>query len=426
MTASSSIRSAIVIGGGLEGAASAYALAKHGFSVTLVEAQSELAAGASHANAGMITPSMSDPWNYPGAVSDVALGMLNGQSPLHFRLPALAREARWLLAFLRSARHAHFDDALCANYRLAAFSRAKLLEIKRDMGLDFAHHSSGSIKVFRSHKALEAGRALANKLADHGLIFEELTAREAAQKEPVLLGSQDSLAGALYFPEDDVGDARQFVHALSDHLHRIGVKIRLSSPVSRINLERSRVTGVSLGAEHLSADVVVVAAGIGSRSLLKPSGISLQIAPVKGYSLTFALPNVQLPRQPIVDTSLHTVVSRIGDRLRVAGIAEIAGEDATIEAKRIHALMQALKAVYPNEAERFSANAAQSWAGLRPATADGLPYIGPTAIKGLFVNTGHGHLGWTMAAGSADLLSAKILGHELPLDPTPYRASRHS
>lgn len=414
----------IIIGAGLAGISTGFALAEKGVSVVIVDAAGAPAEGASHANAGMITPSMSDPWNAPGVFAQVAAGLIGGRSPLKLNFGGLLQGWRWAGSFLLNANEAKFKQTVLDNYALSAYSQEKLRALVKRLNLSFSQSSCGTLKVFRDAKSLISATALAELLADKGLVYQYLEASDAAALEPVLLQSKETLCGALHFPVDDVGDAREFTIALSEEFRRLGGEMRFNTQVQNIVTENNKVTGVRTANELMPARNVVVAAGSASASVLRDCGVRVLIAPVKGYSLTIDGSDVLLPKAPIVDMSLHTVVTAIGKKLRVSGIAEVSGQNTSLRQDRLRDLQKAFDVLYPNKPDLLDLDQAEQWAGLRPMSADGLPYIGASDVAGLYVNTGHGHLGWTMAVGSADLLCAKIIGAESELDMTPFALDR--
>ena len=414
----------IVIGAGLAGAATAYALAARGVCVEIIDAADEIASGSSHSNGGLLTPSMSDPWNSPGLPWLVLRSIFNGASPLKVNPLIALGAADWGLAFLRNSTTARFLGATRRNYLLARFSMEKTTELRESLGLDFDCETQGSLKVFRTDVDLNRSLAIARMLADQGMTYRVVSAGEAAQIEPLLAGSAQELAGALYFPDDAVGDARKFTRQLVERFEGAGGRLRLDTRVSAIDIEKSAVRGVQTDKGYIAASNVVVAAGFASARILNRHGVGLKIEPVKGYSLTIGCDVAPLPSVSIVDDSLHTVVTRLGDKLRVAGVAEIAGADTSIAACRLRDLFSSLERMYPQFAAGRRPTGIVEWAGLRPVSADGVPYIGGTPFDGLYVNTGHGHLGWTMAAGSGHLLAEFMIGEPTSIDIRPYAVGR--
>jgi D-amino-acid dehydrogenase len=415
----------IVIGGGLIGLATAWELVSRGEPVTVVEAREDVGLEASFANGGMLTASMADPWNAPGIYRQLAISLFDPHSPMKVRLHAVPGLVHWGLKFLRNSRPSVHRDATRASYLLAANSIARLRELRTELSLEYHADASGTMKVFRTDMAMAGSLAVARDLANLGLRFETLTGAGAVAAEPQLAPIADRITGALLFPADESGDALQFCRTLKAHILRCGGEIRTGQRVSRLVSTNNVISGVVVGNERLAARRVVVAAGNGTRRLVFSTGLSLPIAPAKGYSITVQRNGLgDWPRLPVVDDDLHAAVVPIGDRLRIAGTAEFTGEDTRITRERIDMLFNLLDSVYPHISRRVDRGTAHCWAGLRPMSADGLPFVGATNVSGLYVNAGHGHLGWTLAMGSAHLLADLIAGREPDIDPGPYRPGR--
>jgi len=281
------------------------------------------------------------------------------------------------------------------------------------------------MKVFRDPVAMREPLALTRHLGMLGLEFRELDADGAVAEEPMLGDIRDQIAGALRFPSDAVGDSARFCTALSERLTASGAVFRLSTRVRKLVVERGVVRGVVTGDGESLMGQVVVACGVWSPTLLRSVGVRLPVKPAKGYSLTLDVADVrERPRIPIVDDAMHAAVAPIGDSLRIGGTAEFAGFDSTINRARIDNLAGLLRAIYPRIAAKVDFNKAIAWTGLRPMSCDGKPFIGPTSIRGLYVNAGHGHLGWTHAVGSGELLADLMTGRAPAIDPSPFFAAR--
>jgi len=258
-----------------------------------------------------------------------------------------------------------------------------------------------------------------------GLRFDVLDAEGAVALEPALAAIKGRIACAIHYPEDAVGDARLFVERIAAAARQAKGEVRLNTAVQKISAENGGFR-IELASSLLTARRVVIAAGTASPKLAKASGVSLPIKPAKGYSLTYPLPaSVAAPRIPVVDDAMHAAVVPLGDRIRVAGTAEFAGHNRTLDPQRVENLALLLERLYPDLAPHLDARAAQGWTGLRPMSADGRPFIGETSVPGLWINAGHGHLGWTMAVGSARLLADLMQGRTPEIDPRPYSVGRN-
>lgn len=415
----------VVVGAGLQGVASAYFLARHGCEVTVLERAAAVAQGTSHANAGMLTPSMADPWNAPGILGHL-LGWLGREdAPFLLRPTALPSMVGWGLAFLRNARPARYRDNMERNLRLASYSLVVLRELRASLGLRYDQRTAGTIKVFRDERAFDEAVARNTVLARLGLDVRPLSPASVVQVEPSLAPVRERLVGGIYCPSDESGDARAFTEALAAQAQAAGARFRFGEEVRGFARAGERIEAVVTAGGRHAADACVVAAGCWSAPLLAPLGLALRVRPVKGYSITVPTTGwAGAPGMPVIDDALHTAATPLGDRLRVAGTAEIAGYDQALTPARIENLFGLLLTLFPGYAPRLDRASAQPWAGLRPVSADGVPLVGRTRYANLFLNAGHGHLGWTLACGSARLLADLVLGRTPDIDPRPYDARR--
>ncbi len=415
----------VVIGGGLVGLTTAYEIATRGRDVVVVEAAEGVGLQTSFANGALLTPSMSDPWNAPGVLGRLLGSVFDPHSAMKLNLSATPGLIDWGLKFISNSAPNRFAAATRASYRLARYSVDCLDQLRSDLALAYRHSDAGAMKVFSDENALRASRAVAAELQPLGLRCVHLDQAATIRQEPALAPVRDRLVGALYFPDDRSGDAHLFCRALADRLLSAGGRIRTGFPVSRITMRDSAAVGVvSNGGEEMAATAVIVAAGGQASRLVRPLGVRLAIQPAKGYTLTFDAAPAALPAMPVIDDAMHAVVVPLGKGLRVAGTAEFAGDDLTVRPERIDNLWALLVTLYPMIAEQIDRRSGRPWAGLRPMSADGLPYVGPTPVHGLYANAGHGHLGWTLAAGSARLLADQLTGATPQIDPAPYRVER--
>lgn len=417
----------LVLGSGLAGVATAWFLNRHGLSVTVVDRCEKAAMETSFANAGMLTPSMADPWNAPGVVRKLLGGLGHEDSPMLLRLRALPSMALWGMRFLRHSRPDSYRANTIKNVRLANYSLSTLRSLRDDLSVAYDQSANGTMKIFRDHPSLETFRRLAELLAEHGVEYRVLDAREAVHVEPALAPVGHELAGAIHYPGDESGDARLFCQALAERAQAQGVEFRFQTPVRKLNTAGGRVLGAETAAGLLEADTYVLAAGSYSSPLLKSTGIRLPVRPVKGYSITVSINGwTHGPRLPIIDEHLHAAITPLGARLRVAGTAELAGYDTSIRQRRIDNLVKMLWQVLPASRSYVDRSRVESWAGLRPMSADGVSVLGATALSNLFLNTGHGHLGWTMSAGAGKLVADEVAGKRPDLDLQPYRINRYA
>lgn len=415
----------VVIGSGLQGVASAWFLAQEGCDVTVLERAPAVAQGTSYANAGMLTPSMADPWNAPGILGHV-LGQLGHEdAPFLLRLRALPSLVGWGLAFLANARARPFRANMERNLRLASYSLALLRTLRAELGLHYDQRTAGTIKVFRERRAFDAAVRRNAVLAELGLDVRTLAPDEVVRTEPALAGVREKLAGGIYCPADESGDARLFTEGLARKAQEAGARFEFGAEVSGFETAGGRIAAVVTTRGRRAAEAFVLAAGVWSPLLLQPLGFALRLRPVKGYSITVPIGAWQAaPRMPVIDDALHTAATPLGDRLRVAGTAELAGYDTTLTPGRVENLFTLLLGLFPSYAPYLDRAAASPWAGLRPVSADGVPLIGRYRYDNLFLNTGHGHLGWTLACGSARLLADLMLGRAPGVDARAYDAQR--
>jgi D-amino-acid dehydrogenase len=414
----------IVVGGGLAGLASALALHEAGYVVQLIERREDVALETSFANGGILTPSMPDPWNAPGVHWQLLRWLGREDAPMLLRPGAIPDYFGWGLRFLAGSAPRSYHAAMRANYRLCAYSLERLRAWRAALNLEYAVGTLGTIEIYREPRALEQAVAEVRSLAPLGLTATTLDAAATARLEPLLEETRSDFVGALHFPADESGDARLFCQALRARLVERGVRIELNREVRALRVTAGRVLGVETTDGLLPGAQVVVAAGPWSPKLLAPCGVRILVRPVKGYSLSIPVEPERGPRHALADDSLHSVMTPLGGTLRLAGTAEFSGWDFTLRPGRVQALWKLLSVLSPTLARSIDRTRAQPWCGLRPMSADGKPYIGATGVAGLYVNTGHGHLGWTQAAGSAMLLAQLMAGQPTDIDARPFALAR--
>ncbi len=415
----------IIVGAGLVGVSTAYALRERGHDVLVLDAHGGAALETSFANAGALTPSEPEPWNAPGVHWQLLASLPDPHSAMKLRLAQLPGLVPWGLKFLANSSRKRFEAASLANFALSRFSLDLTQRARDTHKLEFANLARGTMKVCRDARALEPAHLTSQALAEAGLRFEVLDRAAMMAREPLLADVAGELAGAIFFPDDESGDAHRFTLALADVARAAGVRFEFESPVSSLIDRAGRITGVRTPTEEIEADQVILATGHASRRLLAPLGLHIPVRPVKGYSLSLDMSELdQRPSLPVVDEALHAIVTPLGDTLRIAGTAEFAGEDRTLRAERVDNLRHLLRRVYPALAERLLPGDQQPWCGFRPMSADGRPFIGETRADGLWINTGHGHLGWTQAMGSAGLLAALMDGETPPVPAGAFSAKR--
>ena len=412
-----------VLGAGVVGVTSAWYLAADGHEVTVIERQPQPAQETSFANGGQISVSHAEPWANPQAPLKALKWMGHEDAPLLWRLRADPAQWAWGLRFLRECTAARARANVGAIVRLGLASRSALQSLRRELALDYDHLERGILHFYTDPREFEHALPQAALMREFGCDRVPKTAAECLAIEPALSGSQVPVVGGTYTAGDESGDARRFTEALARHAKGRGVHFRYGEAVTALLRQGGRLTGVRLASgESLSADITVLALGSYSPLLLRPLGVRLAVYPAKGYSATLALPDgVAAPSVSLTDDGHKIVISRLGQSLRVAGTAEFNGYDTALNAARCAALLHRTCRIFPALA---GVTTVDYWAGLRPATPGNVPLIGDMAgagLKGLWLNTGHGTLGWTLACGSGRLLADVISGHAPDVDPAPYR-----
>lgn len=416
----------IVLGAGVVGAATALALAERGIEVSLVDARERVADDTSHANGGGLTPLHSEPWNGPDLLPVLLKNIGRKDAPWRLppgRLPGLGR---WGLAFLANAQKKRFVDNARANIRLGLYSLAQLRRWRNQYDLQYAQTTVGSMQVYTDGRAFERALSLRRELIDGLGEVQPLAVDELVVREPALVPVAERLAGGLYYPEHESGDAAALASEAAKMAEQQGAHLHLGERVSAVMVEKRRFVGLETSRGRIQGDACVLAAGPETPHLLRPLGLKVPIEPVRGYSATFELDDGRgLPRLPLLDTARRFVTLRLGEtRLRVAGLADFAGHRRAIPPARMDVLLDNARSLLPAVAEQLTPAAGRSWAGLRPLTPDGRPLLGESGIDGLYLNAGHGSMGWTMACGSAQLIASLIVGNAPELDLSPYHPAR--
>jgi D-amino-acid dehydrogenase len=372
----------------------------------------------------LLTPSQADPWNAPGTALRLLKWLGREDSPLLLRPRALPGMASWGLRFLLATRRPAFERAARASLKLGLYSVRALDELRETLGLSYDQRLVGTIKIFQDAASLAESVELARFLERGGLRYEALDADAAVDLESALAPIRARVAGAIHYPADESGDAFKFTCALAAAAREAGVNFEFETPVGRIRRNSDKIEAIETDRGEFSADAYVLAAGCASRALAGQCGLRLPIYPAKGYSATLPVGAWrEAPTIPIVDFERKIVVTPLGERLRIGGTAEFTGYDTTLNpARSDNVLRQALE-IFPTCAPHVDARQVRRWAGLRPMTPDGPPIIGATPCKNLFVNTGHGPLGWTFAAGSSRLTADIVAGRrpEFALDGLGYK-----
>jgi D-amino-acid dehydrogenase len=408
-----------VLGAGVIGTTSAWYLAQAGHEVQVVDRQPEAGLETSFANGGQISVSHAEPWANPGAPMKVLRWLGKEDAPLLFRPSTDPRQWLWGMRFLLECLPSRSRRNTSQAFALARYSREQLVELRRTTGISYHESTRGILQFFTEARDFERAQVQVERLRQRGLEAEPKTPAECVALEPALEHAAPHIAGGVFTTSDESGDARLFTSRLAERARETGVTFRYNVNVRRIETVGGRATRAVIDdeagiEESLRADAYVVALGSYSPLLLRELGISLPVYPVKGYSITLPLqPGDVAPRVSLSDDSHKIVFSRLGERLRVAGTAELTGYDTSLNEVRCAALVRRTFELFPRAGR---AEEAQAWSGLRPMTPSNLPRIGATRFPNLYVNTGHGTLGWTMACGSGRALADIVSGRRPEVD----------
>lgn len=413
----------IVLGAGVIGTTTAFELATSGAEVTVLDRQSACGMETSFANAGQISPGYSTPWAAPGIAFKALKWMFQRHAPLAIRPDGSLWQIRWMAQMLRNCTAERYAVNKERMMRLAEYSRVRLQTLRQQTGIAYEQRSGGTLQIFRSQAQLDAVQRDVRVLEDCGVPYQVLDRDQLALYEPALARVRDRLAGGLRLPHDETGDCFLFTTRLADKARALGVDFRFGQNIERLLSDGLRITGVRVGGQTLTADRYVLALGSYSRDMLLPLGLELPVYPVKGYSLTIPLVDeTRAPRSTVLDETYKIALTRFDQRIRVGGMAELAGFDLRLDPRRRQTLEMVTRDLFPGG----DLAAATFWTGLRPMTPDGTPIVGATRYADLFLNTGHGTLGWTMACGSGRLVSDLLLGRTPDIDPAGLGLERNA
>ncbi len=413
----------IVLGSGVIGVTSAWYLSQAGHEVTVIDRQPAAGLETSFANAGEISPGYSSPWAAPG-VPQKALGwMLDPHGPLRFYPKLSIAQWRWMLAMLANCNTAAYARNKERMQRLANFARECFIALRRDTGIQYEDRQRGTLQFFRSEKAMKNVPLDCKVLDETGVPYKVLDAKGCLAYEPGLAGAVKNIAGALLLPNDETGDCFLFTQRLAALCEARGVKFKYNTPIDRINAYADKVQSITTPTGVESADAYVLALGSFSPLLARTIGIRLPVYPVKGYSLTVPIADAtRAPESTIMDDAYKVALTRLGDRIRVAGTAEVGGYDAIMRESRVDTIVHVLQEVFPGGGDLSKMT---TWTGMRPMTPDGTPIVGGTRYKNLFTNTGHGTLGWTMSTGSGKVIADLVSGTKPEISMDGLDVSRY-
>ncbi|HVJ43106.1 MAG TPA: D-amino acid dehydrogenase [Dongiaceae bacterium] len=413
----------IVLGAGLMGVTSAYYLAKEGHEVTVVDRRPEVAMETSFANAGLMTPGHASAWASPRAPMILLRSLWRGDTSLRYRLKLDPRMWGWTLQFLRNCTAERNRANTLVKLHLCLHSQKETERITRETGIAWDRIAKGALYLHRDKDYLKAAQANFPMMQDAGVRLRAIDVDEIIALEPALQASRDKLVGAIYVEGDESGDARKFTVALAEVCRGLGVTFRLGERIERIEGDSDAISGVVTAEGTLKGDAYVLALGSYSPQLVRRLGVKLPIYPVKGYSLTLPIRDpAAAPTIGGVDELNLVAFSRLGDRLRLTGTADFAGYDTEFEASHFTHMLKTARELFP---QGGAYDQPSYWACLRPMTPDGPPIIGASPVRNLWLNTGAGHMGWTMACGMSQILSDQMAGRKTVIDDRPFGLARY-
>lgn len=414
----------LILGAGVVGVTSAYYLARAGHEVEVVDRQQGAGLETSFANAGQVSFGYSSPWAGPGVPLKAVKWMTQKHSPLVVRPRMDPVQWFWLWQMLRNCTEKAYRTNKSRMVRVADYSRNALADLRAETGIEYDHRERGTLQLFRTQKQLDHIGGDLRVLEQYGVPFEVLDAAGCVAAEPALARVRHKFVGGLRLPQDETGDAHLFTQRLAALCAEIGVTFRYGVRIERLMLNGDDIGGVVTDAGVLTADRYLLALGSYSPTLLAPLGLKLPVYPVKGYSLTLPVVDADAaPVSTVMDETYKIAITRLGDRIRVGGTAEIAGYDTRLHEERRETLLHSVTDLYPQGGDPARAI---FWCGLRPMTPDGTPVIGPTKFPSLFLNTGHGTLGWTMSCGSGRLAADLVTGQRPNIEHEDLALSRYA
>jgi D-amino-acid dehydrogenase len=413
----------LVLGSGVVGTAVAWYLARAGHEVEVVDRQGGPALETSFANAGEVSPGYSAPWAGPGVPLKAVKWMLMRHSPLVIWPLLDPAMWRWGWQMLMNCNARAYALNKSRMVPIAEYSRDCLKALRAETGIAYDERALGTLQLFRTQGQLDGIGGDVEVLRQYGVPFEVLDREGFCRAEPALRHVQHKFVGALRLPGDETGDCFQFTNALAALARGLGVRFRFDTTIDALQVGGGAITGVFTSAGLLRADKVVLALGSHSPRLLEPVGLRIPVYPVKGYSITVPIADAaHAPESTIMDETHKVAVTRLGDRIRVGGTAELAGYSLALRQARRATLEHVVSDLFPRGGD---VSRASFWCGLRPMTPDGTPIIGATPVKDLLLATGHGTLGWTMACGTGRVIADLVSGRDPEIDVTGLSMQRY-
>ncbi|MEJ8473756.1 D-amino acid dehydrogenase [Roseibium algae] len=403
----------LVIGAGVIGLTSAWYLSRDGHQVTLLDRNDGPGLGTSFGNAGGVCPGFAGPWAAPGMPFKALRWMFQSQAPLKVRPRMDLAQWAWLAQFVLNCSSARFGQNKTRMQKVAHFSKACLQELRGETGIEYDQRTEGVLQVFSTDEEAEGGARSAAVLEQLGIPHQLLSSGDLTRVEPALAASGQTFSGGLHLTTDEIGDCHKFCQELARLISAQGAcRIQYGTTVQKLLTESGKIIGVQSDKGDFQADAVVIAAGPWARALLDPLGVKVPLYPVKGYSITAEITDLEYaPRSSVMDEHSKVMVTRLGNRIRAAGIAELAGFDASLPTATIDALRHRVAELFPGAADYGSS---KIWCGFRPMTPDGPSITEARGFSNLWLNVGHGSNGWTQACGTGQLLANRVAGRPTP------------
>lgn len=413
----------VIAGSGIIGVTTAYYLSLEGHDVTVIDRQDGSAMETSHANAGMLSTGYSAPWAAPSIPLKAIKWLSSEYSPLIISKPFDLSLISWAGKMLMNCTATRYEENKSRLLRLAQYSQQSFADLQSETSIDFDTESKGTLQLFRKAADLKGTSTDINILEKHGIESNMLSVDECIEVEPGLAGVREKIAGGLHIPIDETGDCFKFTRDLENKAKAAGVVFEYGVDIKSFENDGKNITGIITSNGKYTADKYVMAMGSYSPLFLKPLGINVPIYPVKGYSLTIPVKDAaSAPVSTIMDETYKVAITRLGDRIRVGGTAELGGYNTDTPLKGRKTIDHVISDLFPDACD---VNEAEFWAGLRPMTPDGAPIIGESSYDNLYLNTGHGTLGWTLSCGSARLMKDIICGHQTEIETDGFGLERY-
>lgn len=413
----------LILGSGVIGVTSAWYLAKQGHQVTVIDRQAGPALETSFANAGQISPGYSAPWAAPGVPLKAIKWMMQDLAPLMINPKVNANTLKWMTKMLSNCNQSSYHTNKARMMRLAEYSRDCFKDLRSEVGIDYEGRTQGTLQLFRTQKQVDAAAKDIAVLEECGVDYEVLDRDGCVAREPALGQVKEKIVGGLRLPGDETGDCFKFTTALAEECKKLGVEFKFNTEIEGLLSDDNGIVGVRTRQGTLTADRYLMCLGSYSTLLLANVGVVVPVYPIKGYSLT--LPIIDESRAPvstIMDETYKVAVTRFDDRIRVGGTAEITSYDTSLQEKRRRNVEFTVGDLFPGGGD---IDQAEFWTGLRPMTPDGTPILGGTRYPNLYLNTGHGTLGWTMSLGSGKFIADVISGNPTEIDPQGMSVARY-